>query len=399
MAFKQPEYTDANMSKAAPDADGECLEVFKAHAQTLALALEATLMKDWILISCLPKDVFGRVGTSPLDLWALKFEIGKLIPSLFAEVSAETDTKALNYMELILFNIAPATRQVKVGKGNDHYWLIRVHHSLKKETLDAYYKNAIDSYNRYATDEKQIDPAKMEEHDMGKKIRQMWDFWTEKSTDKQEAAASSAAVSVKYFQIYGTISVKTYKNSEVPTTVPTVVSQKITLTVKQASLIALDILNDYTDVAINLGMVVLTPLAGAIFSRTSLDEMMEEEVVKGLVKTKANLVRTINSSCQSGGHHLWWSNVDFAAIAAWVATSGLKDRKLASQICNKTTRQYVTSGKPHDPRVVKSVARFATGGVPIDLSFEALDKEIPEIKFSAQTAAALKASVIKTKNP
>lgn len=102
---------------------------------------------------------------------------------------------------------------------------------------------------------------------------------------------------------------------------------------------------------------------------------------------------------QSGGQHLFWSRADAAAVCAYVATSGMTDRKLASAITQKTVRQYATAGKAWSRECLHAFSRFATGGVPQELCFETLDAEIPKIKQSYATQRALALTIMTTKNP
>lgn len=86
--------------------------------------------------------------------------------------------------------------------------------------------------------------------------------------------------------------------------------------------------------------------AGAIFSSNSLKDMLNDPAIKALYKTEHELAVAINSSAQSGGQHLPHSKADIAAVCAYIATSGLTDRKLAESITNKTVRQYTSTGRP-----------------------------------------------------
>lgn len=197
----------------------------------------------------------------------------------------------------------------------------------------------------------------------------------------------------------GTITVATFKSQTAPNDMPKLsVNNGLILTVKQASLIALNILNEYTDIACEMELIVLTPLAGAICSRAEIPKMMDDEAIKKAFHDKiGELVKSINSSCQSGGHHLAWSRADIAAVAAYVATEGLKDKKLAAQTTNKTNRQYNTAKRPYDSMVKTVMAKFATGGVPSELSYETLRIEIPNIRRTVATDMAFLQTGSRTK--
>lgn len=92
---------------------------------------------------------------------------------------------------------------------------------------------------------------------------------------------------------------------------------KIILTIKQASLLAiqtLELINEIST-ASDAKSFLLTPLAGAVFSKDDISQMMG--------KTKRSLshsINIINASCQSGGQYLKNSRAATAIIAAIVAT-------------------------------------------------------------------------------
>ena len=116
-----------------------------------------------------------------------------------------------------------------------------------------------------------------------------------------------------------------YKNDE------TVMS----ISVKQASLVAMDTLNRITILANTENQTILTPLAGAIFSR---DDMKEIAIVLQRNVDEATII--INSSCQSGGQYLTLSDGSTAVVAAFAATRNLKDENLRRSIITKITKQY-----------------------------------------------------------
>lgn len=76
---------------------------------------------------------------------------------------------------------------------------------------------------------------------------------------------------------------------------------RMVLSVRHASLLAIEVMNKITDicVALNPPTVMLTPLCGAIFSRNDIPSM-----VTALNLRVSEVVRMLNSSCQSGGHYL-----------------------------------------------------------------------------------------------
>lgn len=83
MAFKQLLYTGADsvriLEQGVPD---ECIAEFTAADTDIATVIKGTAEMQFYLQMVIAEDVFRRVGTSPLNLWSLKTELGKLIPSL-----------------------------------------------------------------------------------------------------------------------------------------------------------------------------------------------------------------------------------------------------------------------------------------------------------------------------
>lgn len=94
-------------------------------------------------------------------------------------------------------------------------------------------------------------------------------------------------------------------------------SSRMVLSVRHASLLAIETMNKITDICVtqNPPTVMLTPLCGAIFSRNDIPQM-----VTALNLSVSEVVRMLNSSCQSGGQD---SELAVAALASIVATAKL----------------------------------------------------------------------------
>lgn len=273
MAFKQLLFTGVDSVAALePGIPKECLEDFTAADTDISKVIKNAAELQYYLQMVMAGDLFRRVGTSPLNLWAMKAELGKLIPSTFEEPTATTKNKALNYMELVLFNIAPTTRQVKAGVDSDKHWNIRAYHTLSILQIQEYIAHAINSYNSMVGAGPKIGDN-MQDHQVGRLINAMKDHWMNcpKSGEGEETV----------YHVAGTVTLATFKSSAAPMEAPNVGEHKsMILTIKQASLLALDLLNDYTEIALAMNIIVLTPLAGAVFARSSIPTMMEEESIK-----------------------------------------------------------------------------------------------------------------------
>lgn len=390
MAFKQLAYSAANAKSADPSISDDVVTSFTNASTTIANALGTKLADDYYLQGVTLKDLLGRIGTSPLDMWQLRMQVACILPDIFGIPSNTTPSKALNFMELVLFTIAPATRQIKAGHDQDKHWNIRCYSELSDVELVTYIKEFGHRYNLDPANKTKVDVSHLASTPAGALMNKHVNKW---KNNVPGAASSSSGQPAAI--AYGTITISTFKSSTAPTTAPEVRGDCLMLTMKQASLIALDILNNYTSVAVSQGMVVLTPLAGAIFSRNSLKDMLDEPAIKSIYKTEAELSVAINSSAQSGGQHLPESRADIAGVCAYVATSGLTDKKLAESITNKTVRQYISSGRPGDHVTMMAFAKYATGGVPTDLSYDKLSRDIPAAKLTYANARAMASQVPK----
>lgn len=180
-----------------------------------------------------------------------------------------------------------------------------------------------------------------------------------------------------------TIFVCTYKAKPPVVAQPRLVDNKICLTIKQASLIAILILNKLTDAVCDDKKILLTPLAGAIFSK---DDIVKISQATG--KTLKQTISIINSSAQSGGFYLSRSEAAVAAVCAVVATQNA-DSKIASTIITKTVKQYIHNHKQLVLSDYDTYCQFATGGVPTGMSAKDLQERL-KMRQEAFTAAAMR---------
>ena len=150
--------------------------------------------------------------------------------------------------------------------------------------------------------------------------------------------------------------VSTFKTT---TYVPTDGDFEMTISVKQASLLAMDTLQKICTISANTHEYIFTPLAEAIFSRDDIEE------IAGILKTTpTSAVIIINNSCQSGGQYLPQSDGSVAIVAAFAATRNLKDENLRKSIITKITKQYLKAQRIVNKTIIYQLAHYATGGVP-----------------------------------
>nr|WQM60715.1 MAG: putative N protein [Phasmaviridae sp.] len=149
-------------------------------------------------------------------------------------------------------------------------------------------------------------------------------------------------------------------------------TQVLVLTIKLATLLASVTFGQLIKFAINEDKILMTPLAGAIFSRVDIKELHEKLLQYKSDLTIADVVITINTSCIPGGQYLPTSTAHCAAVCSIVATTNMKDQTLRSSIISKTVRQYLAAGKTLDKVLFGIYAQFANGGIPNGLEPDTL---------------------------
>lgn len=170
---------------------------------------------------------------------------------------------------------------------------------------------------------------------------------------------------------------------------------KMILTIKQAGLLAMDTFNKLAClILVPNGIYLLTPLAGAIFSRKDIAELATE-----LKKGPEEALTIVNSSCQSGGHMLHDSRAHCAAVEAIVATRNLKDEKLQKSIVVKVVRHYINASKNLDHSKFAIYARYAHGGLPKGMDFSSLEAEFEKAQTFKLTAKKIATARTKTAMP
>jgi len=123
---------------------------------------------------------------------------------------------------------------------------------------------------------------------------------------------------------------------------------KLVLTLKQANMLACHKLNFIID-CLRDDEVILTPLAGAVFSANKLRELcclyntIERPPVDIDVKT---MLKILNCSAQTGGSSLADSDPNLAYAIAFKVTSNITDEKVKASILKKLEKQYIAIDKP-----------------------------------------------------
>ncbi|CAG9814605.1 unnamed protein product [Phaedon cochleariae] len=137
--------------------------------------------------------------------------------------------------------------------------------------------------------------------------------------------ASTGALDVR------TLFIATYRNAAYGSNFTP--NKSMCVTVEQARLLAMDGFDRLATYALNLpnSLVLLTPLAGSIFSRDDIAKIAQDIGV-----TPIQVLCAINNSCQSGGQYLNRSSINIAVVASIVATRNIKDEDVAASIVGKT---------------------------------------------------------------
>lgn len=145
----------------------------------------------------------------------------------------------------------------------------------------------------------------------------------------------------------------------------------LTLTLKQAALIAHETFaRVVTAAALADGkQILLTPLAGACFSRDDVPLIANE-----LEESLTDVLNKINQSTQSGGQLLKYGDVDFAICASISATRNLKDESVKKSIVTKTIKQYIACKKMPNKQRISIIAKYATGGIPAEYAYDEILK-------------------------
>lgn len=280
-----------------------------------------TIAKSEIILGITPEDFVVEHGASAFDIQKLREKFAKICRDFNLPLEWNTSSQALGFCSKVLFEVGPASRQVKKKSQGDKVWGFRFPYSSLDRKL-----------------------------------------------------------------VVHTAFICTYK-TEGATHADVDSQTKIILTVKQVGLLAIHTFNRLTDLAYGRPdqTVLMTPLAGAIFSKDSLEaihkELSELAIRKGVQPAEniQTIIKQVNSSCQSGGQYLNESEMYIAAVAVITATRNVKNENVKYSIIAKTLKQYQTAGKAWDQEKFLIFSGHATGGLPSELMpqtlIEAYSKE------------------------
>lgn len=344
---------DLNLPEDA-EAKRKVLEVVDAQTESASALCKTNLVKDAVIEFVKLSELAEEISGARLDVPDLIAEVAKILPSILDVYTWDGQYKALDVMRRIIYNIGPETRSVKKGKNADINWRLRITENVTPEqVVDV---NAVD-FEKIATNgvltEQAIANNKRRQGEVVKKWR------TIKDGDN--------------FVTAGMIIVSTFKSTSAPTSQPKLAAGNVLmLTIKQATIIGLYILEKFTKVACEKDHDILTPLSGAVFSRDSLTKMMQDPTIFAAFGTKCKLVDAINKSAQNGGQFLEGSRADVAAVCVLIGTTNVKKQEERKSIVQRTMKQFFAQKREGSKDVFKAMLPFGTGGLPEEWTFDVL---------------------------
>lgn len=190
------------------------------------------------MLGITPDEFLEDHGVDNFDFNKMKMRFGDMGFDYFNKLKEGEPNMGVQFASIIIYTVGPQSRKVK-AKSNDKVWIFRFpYDGLKSDNLR-----------------------------------------------------------VKYNTVY----VSTYKNEDNEYKIDLTTTNKLRLSVKHATLLSIVVLNNVTDLALTMKSpsMVMSPLAGSIFSRMDIDSMVLETG-----NSAGKILKQLNSSCQSGGHYL-----------------------------------------------------------------------------------------------
>lgn len=183
---------------------------FDEHVTTVGVDIDSIKHHldggDYVLYGITPKELIDLYGGLQFDFASLKAEFAIACPDVNSVLTMETRSHALEFAAMVIYTIGPESRQVK-KPGTDKRWKFRMVSKVGNNPVTL---------------------------------------------------------------VCHCVFVSTFKNTDAPNTQPKIVDNKLLLTIKQASLLALWIMESVMAICILNKTIIMTPLAGAIFSKSDI---------------------------------------------------------------------------------------------------------------------------------
>ena len=187
--------------------------------------------------------------------------------------------------------------------------------------------------------------------------------------------------------------ISSFKSTAVSKKVNKVENNVLPLSVKHATLLAIETYSKYAKLMYNnTRKIYLTPLAGAIFNPNDIPAVAAE-----LNKDVGETVEIVCVSCQSGSHYLDSSNVNVAAAATMCATRHMADQRAAEAIYHKTLKQYLTYQKEPNSVTIPKLMTLCTGGVPSGATYNDITASFKSLDI-VSVRQAMKAAVVQIRS-
>lgn len=294
------------------DADGKMVAQYQTRGILPADLLKHNVAKEYIMVGISPDEFIKIHGSSTMDFDQLMRDFKKVCYDFNQPLQLDTPSYAAEFCSKILYEVGPQARQVNKKDGDKTWKFAFVYQPHKVRTRDA------------------------------------------DGTEKD--AVAGPAIKFAFVSTYKADDAEYIQNND---------GTKIVLSIKNASLLALMTLARLNAISINStpSIMLLTPLAGAVFSRDDISE-----IARLLNKGELEVLNCINESCQSGGHYLTYSSLACAAVASIVATRNMKDEKMRHGIIGKTMKQYLGKKKQWNANEFDIFAQYGHGGVPSNIS-------------------------------
>lgn len=356
----------------------EVVHVLSAAETIHVQAFQASQLSSHVLgetinvVNMAVDDFKAEHGGQVFDFAKLKEDFAKFCKDYNDTIFEDSSTKGIFFCAKMLFKVGPESRKVKKDQGDKIYKFVFSYTTPVEQVkiLHASYLNCIE---RLTAARKELDVLDKTKPDAGKEL-------DPQVVSRKSAVADSIGQLVAYMgdieksvpginvqgyvveAVYDNwvVNVCTYKSNKY---VQKTDGKVMNLSVKQASLVAMEVMIKVSHVCALKGEVLLKPLAGAIFDR---DEI---EVLASLYqKSLADMVGIVNASCQSGGHYMARSDETIACAAVHSSTKNLKVETKTVMV-DKVAKQYIRQGKSPNKDRWTITRNLAGGGLAIEFTF------------------------------
>lgn len=358
----------------------QIIGVIDAQSDSAAALCKTNLVKDGIIQFVKLAELAGEISGARLDVPDLIAEVAKIVPSILDTFTWNGQYKALDVMRRIIYNIGPETRSIKKGKNADVHWRLRITENVSAEQMAAMKK--ID-FERISSNGEMNEGAAANN---GRRRTEIETKWSEIKNGTDYATA-------------GMIMISTFKSTSAPTTQPKLAAGNVLLlTIKQATIVGLYILEKFTTIACAKGHDILTPLSGAVFSRDSIEKMMQNPTISRVFGTKCKLIDAVNKSAQNGGQFLDGSRADVAAVCVLIGTANVKKQEERKSIVQRTMKQFFAQKREASKDVFQALLKYGTGGLPEDWTFDVLSDIQETVRRTTQAMRAAAAEAVVATN-